>query len=1058
MAIRRRPRLSQRSRLRVVLGVLVVFALALPGSSFGTGDIPEVHKKAKAKVDKRSAHEPPSAAQRGGVERLSARGRWNRFGTPSSLINDGGFLATDVAGSDAAAAARAFVRENKGLFKLENADVLHVAGDARLSGSNGHAVVFRQRAGGLPVSPDGVVTVAVEGSSESGWDVAYASSTLPGDVALAGSPALSLAEGWSKAAAAVGIDGGDVTELREAAGWTILEVDGLAQEQSARLVAFPVDGASAVPAWETTVLDDEAESGYWQFVDARTGEVLFRESIVDQSADNPKWKVFPASPHSALDSYPWNYPSADVRELWCWLPDPACQYLPSTSRGDNDTEWDENARTNTPTFTTTGNNANDSEAWFSSFGPGPTSYRPTSPTRDYVYPWENVWFETRCDPANFATPGVGNDISAAVTNLFEGHNRMHDWTYVLGFDEARWNGQDYNFGRNPAGENDPVLGQAQAGGANGGYPTYTGRDNANMSTRPDGQSSITNMYLWQPLAGSFYAPCVDGDFDQSVIGHEFGHMVENRMIGKGNRRMGSHAGMMGESHGDLLAMEYVNEYNFAPTGGSDNPQADAATTLVGRYVTGNNDRGIRNYDMAFSTGTEFPQPGRYPTTNPLNFSDVGYDITGPQVHADGEIWSATNFDLRELLLDRYPSHGQSIQRDCADGIRPVQDCPGNRRWIQLLFDAFQLMPVRPSFLDARDAILAADAMRFGGANQDLLWLGFARRGFGQNADDTDADDVNPRADFESPMHEEATVVFNAFALNEGNAPIANARLYVGHYERGVTPIADTNPATPGPYLDNTASFVPDDGPRQGSRHRAYDFVVNAEGYGHVRFRLTELKPGETRVVNVYMPTNWASRHKGAVASGDGARHDELIDDTEGTNWESTGAPVEGRQVVVQLAGGSKRVDNVKVSALLQPGQNRFTALREFEVLGCTVASGGSGNVTIGGTSYSCRTIVRSQSDAFPGASPRPVAPEMILRTWNAGGGQGVTHVVFRVLNNQCTGSSEFHGEQDNDPANTSTDCRIGTLPPLPPRNTEVRTSELQVFSDKPRVDGAQAVE
>jgi hypothetical protein len=83
---------------------------------------------------------------------------------------------------------------------------------------------------------------------------------------------------------------------------------------------------------------------------------------------------------------------------------------------------------------------------------------------------------------------------------------------------------------------------------------------------------------------------------------------------------------------------------------------------------------------------------------------------------------------------------------------------------------------------------------------------------------------------------------------------------------------------------------------------------------------------------------------------------------------------------------------------------------------------------------------------------------MILRTWNAGGGQGVTHVVFRVLNNQCTGSSEFHGEQDNDPANTSTDCRIGTAPTLPSRATEVRTSELQVFSSKPRVDGAQAVE
>ena len=44
------------------------------------------------------------------------------------------------------------------------------------------------------------------------------------------------------------------------------------------------------------------------------------------------------------------------------------------------------------------------------------------------------------------------------------------------------------------------------------------------------------MYLWQPIAGTFYAPCVDGDFDMAVIGHEFGHLIENRMIGKGGRR------------------------------------------------------------------------------------------------------------------------------------------------------------------------------------------------------------------------------------------------------------------------------------------------------------------------------------------------------------------------------------------------------------------------------------------------------------------------------------------------------------------------------------------
>ena len=87
-----------------------------------------------------------------------------------------------------------------------------------------------------------------------------------------------------------------------------------------------------------------------------------------------------------------------------------------------------------------------------------------------------------------------------------------------------------------------MLGNAQSGVLVGQ------RDNANMITMPDGVSPITNMYMWQSVAGAFYAPCVDGDYDMGVIGHEYTHMIENRMIGKGGRSTsGHHAGAMGES-------------------------------------------------------------------------------------------------------------------------------------------------------------------------------------------------------------------------------------------------------------------------------------------------------------------------------------------------------------------------------------------------------------------------------------------------------------------------------------------------------------------------------
>ncbi|MDQ3990893.1 MAG: M36 family metallopeptidase [Actinomycetota bacterium] len=855
---------------------------------------------------------------------------------------------------------------------------------------------------------------------------------------------MSVAEAWTRAARAAGFDvgPGDVTVASIAGGWRLLRVAGLAEPQSARLVALPT-GAGAVPAYETVVAGhlDGVFHGYLQFVHARTGRVLIRESLVHHGAENPEWEVFPAYPHLALDRYPWNYPSADIRDRWCWFPKPGCQLAVANPAAR--VPWDSEAPAGAPTFTTIGNAADSQEEWESApphTGPGPNQYRPTSPDRTYVYPWTNEWFNDPCNPDNLTVPGVSNDISAAVTNLFVGHNRMHDWSYHLGFTEERWNAQRHNFGR-PTLENDELDGNAQAGARTGGAPTYSGRDNAFMFTRPDGQQSITSMFLWQPLAGAFYAPCVDGDFDMSVIGHEYTHMIENRMIGKGANRMGFHAGAMGESVSDLTAMEYLNEYNFVPVSGED-PWA------VGAYVTGDDVHGIRNYNMSHPSAGHFPQPAVFPDVNPLNFSDVGYDLTGPQVHADGEIWTTVNFDIRELLLGRYPSNGARHQRECADGERPAQECPGNRRWIQLLFDSYLLDPTAPTFLDARDSILAADLMRFGGANQDLLWLAFARRGFGEHAATTGTQDNEPTPDFESPLHDEATVVFNA--VSETGQPV-NANIFVGHYEARVSPIGDTNPATAGQNRDNVARFVEDDPkPQPNSRVPSYEFVANAPGYGHIRFRLNDVKPGETRQVTIVFPTNVASRHQGASATGDGTRHDDLIDDTEGTNWESDGPPVQGLQVLVDLAGGAQTFRQVKVSAHLFSGQNRFTALRSFELYACTVGGDRRNPACDPTQAGGFRRILKSHNDAFPGSSPRVVGPELILRTFEVPT-TTATHVLLRVVDNQCTGNSEYHGEQDNDPAN-GTDCRVGG--PLPPRNTTVRAAELQVLTARPSVIGA----
>lgn len=733
----------------------------------------------------------------------------------------------------------------------------------------------------------------------------------------------------------------------------------------------------------------------------------------------PKWGAFPANPSLDLSS-------TDTRQLWCWEsavggnPVPGCQrtLMNLAARG----PWDYSFRTNTPTFTTIGNAASAAEDWLSPLTPA-EQVRPSDPNRMYKFPWTNVWQTSKCDPANLAPPGSGNDIQASVTNLFSMHNRMHDWSYFLGFTENNFNLQDDNFGVNAQGEHDPELGDAQAGAVTGGPPQLQvpGRDNANQITLNDGVPGITNQYLFEPLPDALYVPCVDGDFDMSVVGHEYTHAISHRMIGKAGASIsGTQGNSMGESWSDLDALEYLHEFSFVPTNG-ENDFAE------GVYATGNKSIGIRNYAI---------------NNSPLTYGDFGYDKTGPEVHADGEIWNAVNYDIRQALVTKYNSHysanNAALQRQCGEGIPgsnpptiplPPDQCPGNRRWIQIMYDSFLLENSGVSMLDARDAYLAADVMRFGGANQKELWHAFARRGFGHSASTVDSNDVHPIPGFDSPLESLTTITFVAVASDEGNVAV-KAKIYVGNYEARTTPIvADTTNSA-----QHTVKFVPG----------RYYFLVQADGYGMLRFHGLFLA-GQTATVTVHLPTNWASMHKGATASGDGSNLNNLIDDTENTNWVQSGSPVAGSQVVVKLAGGPRTIGRVQVSALMNPAESRFSGVRQFEVATCT-ASMADPNCMV---PADFTTIFTSPADAFPSGIPRPLAPDLLIRPFTVPTTKA-THVRFKVLSNQCIGAPAYNGGTTNDPVNANTNCNQPMLLALGqssnPDITTVRAAEFEVFS------------
>ena len=804
-------------------------------------------------------------------------------------------------------------------------------------------------------------------------------------------------------------------------GVLVAEADTLFSPES-----IHYEPAGGVPAGNYTAqVCDFPDGAVWAA--PRTYDGTF--TIDDSPAPDPalaRWKVFPANPPLyTVHGFPWNFPDTDTREVWCWRAAGGCDRAIGNlaSRG----PWDHNHKLNASSLTTSGNNAKSATSWVSDILPSTPQFSPISAARNYSYAWANEWNNDLCEPTPNGVPGATWDDSAATVNLFVAHNRMHDWSYFLGFTEQNWNAQDYNFGLTERRqENDPIIGDVQSGGL-----TLT-RDNANMITLPDGNASVTNMYFWQPIQGAFYAPCVDGDYDMGVIGHEYGHMIENRMIGKGATRSGHHAGAMGESFGDMNGMEYQNENGFVPTD-DENPYA------VGTYDTGNKLRAIRNYGMNFPMSGGEPEPGKQLMINALNFSDMGYDVTGPQVHADGEIWSATNFRIRTLLQNKYdddfPSDDEDLQSACANGELPPYACPGNRRWFQLYYDAMLLMPVNPSMLQARDAILNADLMRFGGANQSEIWLGFARSGYGEGAtsSNTTADtDTDPTPSFKSPLADNAVITFRAKAKD--GTVLDNARIYIGHYEARVSPIADTNPATTGLNLDDVAEIAPG----------TYELVAHAPGYGHLRGKKQFFK-GESSIIEFSFPTNQASAAKGATAAGDGTTPANLIDDTERTQWTAEGTitggnlSVDGKQVTVNLAGTDPvRIRHLQVSAHLAAGQSRFSALRQFEVWACNAARDDCS------TDAGFDHVYTSRSDAFPGDPPRPVAPHLILREFDIPATRA-THLRFVAKTNQCTGGPLFQGEQDADPRFT-TDCDSNV--PATASFRFVRAAEFQAFTQE----------
>jgi hypothetical protein len=314
----------------------------------------------------------------------------------------------------------------------------------------------------------------------------------------------------------------------------------------------------------------------------------------------------------------------------------------------------------------------------------------------------------------------------ATTNGFYLASNFHDYLAKkpIGFTRSA--------GNFSAAGGDPVILNTLDGAAtDGNMPDADHIDNANMTTPPDGYPPTMQMYLFHAAyandtgafpTGDQFVPTT-GSLDASVEYHEYTHGLSNRLVvdPSGFGALNTiQSGSMGEAWSDYYAMDYLVLKGFLkdtskPGQLLEGDYVDAGQHLIRTMAI---DCPVSARTRGCTSGFDRSVKGGY------TYADFGDVIDGPEVHASGEIWGQTLWQIRRAL-------GHTV----AD---------------TLITRAMSLSPAEPSFLDERNAILQADQIVYGSSHVKTLWKIFANRGMGYFAGSVDSADQTPAADFHVP--------------------------------------------------------------------------------------------------------------------------------------------------------------------------------------------------------------------------------------------------------------------------------------------------------------------
>lgn len=199
----------------------------------------------------------------------------------------------------------------------------------------------------------------------------------------------------------------------------------------------------------------------------------------------------------------------------------------------------------------------------------------------------------------------------------------------------------------------------------------------------------------------------DGSLDNGIVVHEYGHGISNRLTGDGYSCLSttSTKEQMGEGWSDFFALMLTNR-----PGDTKEVARGIGTFASSEPISG---LGIRpaKYSPDFAVNNY-----TYGATNSMGTN------ASPTVHSIGFVWATMLWDLHWKFAEKY-GYSSDVMANTTNGSTKV---------LQLVTDGLKLQPCSPTFIDGRNAILAADAAA-GGADKCMIWDVFAKRGLGVNA-------------------------------------------------------------------------------------------------------------------------------------------------------------------------------------------------------------------------------------------------------------------------------------------------------------------------------------